>query len=148
MTARRDREGAVRPPELTGVLDLEARVAEPLLRLSVVGSDDRRVPEERRGVALGEQQVDLGSLALEPTHRIAQSLRRIDLIESEQAPELDGSVGFIGRHLEGHVLEHARSESRAANRKGLEEAELAAVDGGPPDRESNAEPRCQQRDAH
>ena len=88
MAARGDREGTVRTPELAGVLDLEARVAEPLLGLGVIGRDHGGVPERRCGVALGEDQVDLRRVALEPADGVAEHVSGRDLLEAEQAPEL------------------------------------------------------------
>jgi len=100
MAARGDREGPVSAPELTGVLDLEAGVAEALLRLGVVGRHDRRVAQRGGGVGLGEDQVNLGGVALEPPHRVAEHVGGGYLLEAEQAPELDGAIGFLGRDLE------------------------------------------------
>ena len=111
MPAGCDDEGAVGAPELPHVLDDEVRIPQPLLRLGVIRRDDGGVAEDRRGVALGEDQVDLRSLALEPAHRIAQRLGGLDLLEPEQAPEIDHSIRLVRRHLEGHVLKHGPSIS-------------------------------------
>jgi hypothetical protein len=107
MAARGDREGAVGAPELSGVLDLEAFVPEPLLRLGVIRGDHGGVPEHGSGVALGEDQVDLRSPSLQPADRAAEWLGRIDLLESEEPPELNGAVSLLRGNLERDVLEHS-----------------------------------------
>ena len=111
VAAGRDGEGAVGAPELAGVLDLEARVPEPLLRLGVIRRDDGGVAEGRRGVALGEDQVDLGRVPLQPAHRVAEHIGRRHLLEPEQAPELDRAIGLVRRNLERDVVEHGASIS-------------------------------------
>jgi hypothetical protein len=55
MAAGCDREGPVGAPELTGVLDLKAGVAKPLLRLGVVRRDHGDVSEDGRRVPRGEE---------------------------------------------------------------------------------------------
>ena len=105
--ARGDREGAVGAPELARVLDLEAGSAEPLLRLGVVGDDDGGVAQHRRRVPLGEDDVDLGPLALDPEDRVPQLLRHLHGLEADQLPELDDALALAGRHLDRDVLEHA-----------------------------------------
>lgn len=107
MATRGDREGTVRTPELAGVLDLEARVAKPLFGLGVIGRDHGGVPERRCSVALGEDQVDLRRIALEPADGVAEHVSGRDLLEAEQAPELSRSLRLLRRNFERDVMEHA-----------------------------------------
>jgi hypothetical protein len=106
VAAGRDREGAVGAPELARVLDLEAGVAEALLGLGMVGCHDGRMTEGGSGVCLSEDQVDLGSVALQPADRATEHVGGGNLLEAEQAPELDRAVGLLRRHLERDVMEH------------------------------------------
>jgi hypothetical protein len=57
-------------------------------------------------VTLGQDQVDLGAVAVQPPDRVAESLGRFDLVEAEERPELDRSVHLLGRDLDGDVLKH------------------------------------------
>jgi len=68
---------------------------------------DGGVAEHGSGVALGEDQVDLGPLSLQPAHRISERLGRVDLLEAEQRPELDRAISLLRRNLEGDLLQHA-----------------------------------------
>jgi hypothetical protein len=98
MTTRRDRERAVRSPELSRVLDLKAGIPQPVLGLRVIGRDDGGVAEHGSGTALGEDQVDLGAIALQPADRVPERLGRVDLLEAKQASELDRAIGLVRRH--------------------------------------------------
>ena len=110
-----DGEGAIGAPELAGVLDLEAGVPQALLGLGVVGGHDRGVPERRCGVSLGEDQVDLSAVVLQPADGVAEHVGRGDLLEAEQAPELDRAIGLIRRDLQRDVMEHGASISDRAS---------------------------------
>jgi hypothetical protein len=44
---------------------------------------------------------------LEPAHGVAEDVGGRDLLEAEQAPELDRAVGFLRRDLERDVVEHS-----------------------------------------
>jgi hypothetical protein len=105
--ARRDREGAVGAPELAGVLDLEAGIPQPLLGLGVIVRDHGRVAQDRRRVALGQDQMDLCRVALEPADGVAEHIGRRDLLEAEQAPELSRAIRLLRRNFERDVMEHA-----------------------------------------
>jgi hypothetical protein len=65
-------------------------------------------------MALGEDQVDLGAVALEPADRVAEHVGRGDLLEAKQSPELDRAIGLAGRYLQRDVMEHAASISDAS----------------------------------
>ena len=56
---------------------------------------------------LGEDQMDLGRVPLQPAHRVAEHICRRHLLEPEQAPELDGAIGLLRGDLERDVVEHA-----------------------------------------
>ena len=71
----------------------------------------RGVPQRRCGVSLGEDQVDLGALALQPADGVAEHVGRRDLLEAEQAPELNRAIGLIRRDLQRDVMEHGASIS-------------------------------------
>jgi hypothetical protein len=79
----------------------------------MVGRHHGGVSERGSGVALGEDEVDLGAVVLEPANPVAEHLRGRDLLEAEQAPELNRAIGLIQRDLERDVVEHASSISDA-----------------------------------
>src|SRR5689334_11656936 len=70
-------------------------------------------------MALREDQVDLGAVALEPADRVSERLGRLDLLEADEAPELDGAVGLIRGHLDRDVLQHAARMSDASVQKSV-----------------------------
>jgi hypothetical protein len=112
MTARSDREGPIGPPELPGVLHLEAGVAQALLGFGMVGGHDSGMPEHGRCVPIGEDQVDLGAVVLKPPDPVAEHLRCGDLLEPDQPPELNGPVGLVRWDLERDVMQHAPKTKR------------------------------------
>ena len=106
MPAGRPDESARRAPVLGSRLYLVPGLAQGTDRLLVVGNDHRGVALRGHDRCVAPEHVDLGVSALEPGRSLAQRFRRVDRVEAEEAPELDGRVAVLARALECHVLEH------------------------------------------
>jgi hypothetical protein len=58
-------------------------------------------------VLLGEDQVDLCRVPLEPADGVTEHVGCGNLLEPEQAPELDRAIGLLRGDLQRDVVEHA-----------------------------------------
>jgi hypothetical protein len=107
MASRGAYEAASGAPVAWSLVDLVALVLEPC-------DDGLPVLHDHRGMAFGRRDgvvfplvVDLSAMSLDPRGALAESARRLDLLESDDAPERLRGRPVLATELECHVLEHA-----------------------------------------
>lgn len=104
-------------PELSCLLDLEAELGELAQRRVEIGRHQRRMAKHRGGCRLGQDQVDLGSLAVEPQDRVPERFGDGMGSEAERREQDAEAVGLGRIDLEGHVMKHSCIEPAAYPRR-------------------------------
>lgn len=111
---------------LAPALGREAGLLEAGQRLLEVGGDDGDVTDLRDERALARHQVDLGAAPFEPGV-LPQRLRRLDLLEAEQAEEADGVLDLVLRDLDPDVMEHGQEFTEVPPTRNLLSAMVPAM---------------------
>src|SRR4051794_37634800 len=99
-------ERARRAPVLVARLRMEARVAQCGERRVVVVDYDRVVAVRRHHGVVGQHQVHLGAIALDPRRAVGERRRRVDAAEADELVEAHTRVHVGTLDFDADVLKH------------------------------------------